>query len=88
MIPHFKANLSALFEDSNQKVWMGSSLVIQLLSWLAENWAMAVGLFATSLIPLYISWKKSKEELRQIKRMNDLAYEDKLFELNQKKKQK
>lgn len=88
MFPHLKANLASFFEDHNQKIFFGASFGMQILSWLAHNWAMALGIFATSLVPLYFSWRKFREELRQTQRMNDLAYEEKLFELEQKKKQK
>lgn len=88
MIPHLKANLISFFEDHNQKIFFGASLGMQVLSWLAHNWAMAIGIFATSLVPLYFSWLKTREDLRQTQRMNDLEYEDKLYEFEQKKKPK
>lgn len=88
MFPHLKTNFLSFFEDHNQKIFFGASIGMQVLSWLANNWAMAIGIFATSLVPLYFSWLKTREELRQTQRMNDLAYEEKLFELNQKKNKK
>ena len=54
------------------KMTFGTNIVGVVASWLADNWYVFLGFIVASVIPMYMSWQKHREELRHTRRMNEL----------------
>lgn len=55
------------------KITFGTNIVGVVASWLADNWYVFLGFIVASVIPMFMSWQKHREELRHTRRMNELA---------------
>ncbi len=55
------------------KMTFGTNIVGVVASWLADNWYVFLGFIVASVIPMFMSWQKHREELRHTRRMNELA---------------
>lgn len=55
------------------KMTFGTNIVGVVASWLADNWYVFLGFIVASVVPMYMSWQKHREELRHTRRMNELA---------------
>ena len=96
MIP-LKSSITDLLQEHNQKVWLGSTFLMQVLGFFADNAVAMISILAGSIVPLIMSIRsqrqkarfeemKFNQELAHQKRMDDLAYEDKLIDIQKKKK--
>lgn len=93
-----KTGFSDLLQESNQKIWLGSTIVMQVLGFFADNAVAMVSILVGSVIPLYMSIcsqrQKQKfedirftQEMEHKKRMDDIAYEEAKVILEKHKKQ-
>ena len=70
---------SLLTEFHNQdsqfmlKIAFGTNIVGVAASWLADNWYVFLGFIVTSVVPMFMSWQKHREELKHTRRMNELS---------------
>ena len=70
---------SLLTEFHNQdsqfmlKIAFGTNIVGVAASWLADNWYVFLGFIVASVVPMFMSWQKHREELRHTRRMNELS---------------
>lgn len=74
-----RMKLSSLFTEFHNpdstfllKMTFGTNIVGVVASWLADNWYVFLGFIVASVIPMYMSWQKHREELRHTRRMNEL----------------
>jgi len=74
-----KMKLSSLFTeftnpDSNflLKMTFGTNVLGVVASWLANNWYVLGGFVIASVVPMYMSWQKHREELRHARKMNEI----------------
>ncbi len=76
--------LKILFAQADQKLYLTTMGFGQLAgafaSWLGANWMIVAGFIVTSLIPAGMALRKHGEEMRQLRRMNDVAYRKALKE--------
>ncbi len=95
MIP-LKSSITDLLQEHNQKLWLGSSLLMQILGFFADNAVAMISILAGSIVPLIMSIRsqrqkqrfeelKFEQELGHKKRMDDIEYEKALIDLNNKK---
>ena len=54
------------------KMTFGTNILGVVASWLAQNWYVFGGFVIASVIPMYMSWQKHREELRHTREMNKL----------------
>lgn len=54
------------------KMTFGTNILGVVASWLAQNWYVFGGFVIASVIPMYMSWQKHREELRHIREMNKI----------------
>ena len=96
MIP-LRSSITDLLQEHNQKVWLGSSLLMQVLGFFADNAVAMISILAGSIVPLILSIRsqrqkakfeelKFNQELTHKQRMDDLAYEKELINLEKIKK--
>ena len=71
------SSLFTQFQDPDStfllKMTFGTNIVGVVASWLADNWYVFLGFIVASVIPMYMSWQKHREELRHTRRMNELS---------------
>lgn len=63
------------------KMAFGTNLVGVAASWLANNWYVLGGFVVASVVPMYMSWQKHREELRHTRKMNEIAEQKALRDL-------
>lgn len=80
--------LSSLFTEFQNpdshfmfKMAFGTNIVGVAAGWLAQNWYVLLGFVVASVVPMYMSWQKHREELRHIRKMNEIDEERALIEL-------
>ena len=54
------------------KMTFGTNILGVVASWLAQNWYVFGGFVIASVIPMYMSWQKHREELRHTREMNKI----------------
>ena len=54
------------------KMTFGTNILGVVASWLAQNWYVFGGFVIASVIPMYMSWQKHREELRHTREMNNI----------------
>ena len=54
------------------KMTFGTNMLGVIASWLAQNWYVFGGFVIASVIPMYMSWQKHREELRHTREMNKI----------------
>ena len=54
------------------KMTFGTNILGVVASWLAQNWYVLGGFVIASVVPMYMSWQKHREELRHTREMNKL----------------
>ena len=54
------------------KMTFGTNILGVVASWLAQNWYVFGGFVIASVVPMYMSWQKHREELRHTREMNKL----------------
>ena len=54
------------------KMTFGTNILGVVSSWLAQNWYVFGGFVIASVIPMYMSWQKHREELRHTREMNKI----------------
>ena len=54
------------------KMTFGTNILGVVASWLAQNWYVFGGFVIASVIPMYMSWQKHREELRHTMEMNKI----------------
>jgi uncharacterized protein YjiS (DUF1127 family) len=76
--------LKILFAQADQKLYFTTMGFVQAIgifaSWLGANWMVVSGVIFTGLIPAIMALRKHREEMRQLRRMNDVAYQKALKE--------
>ena len=54
------------------KMTFGTNILGVVASWLAQNWYVFGGFVIASVIAMYMSWQKHREELRHTREMNKI----------------
>lgn len=54
------------------KMTFGTNILGVVASWLAQNWYVFGGFVIASVVPMFMSWQKHREELRHTKEMNKI----------------
>ena len=96
MIP-LKTGLTDLLQEPNQKIWLGSTIVMQVLGFFADNAVAMIGILEGSVIPLFMSIRSQRQkqkfedirfaqEMEHKKRMDDIVYEEAKVILEKHKK--
>ena len=63
------------------KIAFGTNIVGVAASWLADNWYVLGGFVVASVVPVFMSWQKHREELRHARTMNEIEEKKALKEL-------